>query len=66
MGQLFDMSKRIQQHIDDEGLDVFRIRGMLAMQCGFLITLIHEDEPDDPEKVAALRTAALDVLDLRI
>lgn len=58
MGQLYDYSVRIQQHIDANSLDVFKTRGDLAMKCGFIITLISPHDPDDPQKVAALRDAA--------
>jgi hypothetical protein len=62
MGRLYDDCIRIQQHIESNGLDVFRTRGELAMQCGFLITLIKPDEPDDPQKIRALEDAARDLL----
>jgi hypothetical protein len=62
MGRLYDDCARIQQHIDAQGLDVFRTRGELAMRCGFLITLIKPEDPDDPQKIKALEDAARDLL----
>jgi hypothetical protein len=66
MGKLYDYCVQVQQHIERNGLDVFKTRGALAMRCGFLITLVEENDPDDPSKVASLRQAALDVLGLRL
>lgn len=67
MGKLFDFSQQIQKHIEDNNLDVFRTRGELAMRCGFIVTLIKPDDPDDPGKIEALRSAAKTALgiDLR-
>jgi hypothetical protein len=66
MGKLYDLSVRIQQHVEQNGLDVFKVRGQLAMRCGFLVSLVSQDDPDDPQKIAALREAARDVLDLKL
>ena len=66
MGRLYDDCNRIQQHIEQQGLDVFRTRGELAMRCGFLITLIRPDDPDDPIKISALEDAARDLLGLTL
>ena len=66
MGQLYEYSTKIQQHIEANGLDVFRTRGELAIKCGFLVTLIDENEPDDPAKLTALREAAREVLGLQL
>lgn len=62
VGQLYDYAQRVQQHIERNGLDVFKTRGALAMRCGFIITLIEPDEPDDPQKLNALRSASREVL----
>lgn len=66
MGKLYDDCQRIQAHIEANGLDVFRTRGALALQCGFLITLVEPGDPDDSAKVDALRKAARDVLNLEL
>lgn len=62
MGKLYDYSVKIQEHIDTNHLDVFKTRGELAMKCGFIITLIGPNDPDDPQKVEALRAAAKSTL----
>ena len=61
MGKLYDYCAQIQQHIDSSGADVFRTRGALALKCGFLVTLITADEPDDPKKIEDLRLAAREI-----
>jgi len=66
MGRLYDYCQEIQSHIERNGLDVFRTRGALALQCGFLITLVGPNDPDDPEKMRALREAARDVLGIEL
>lgn len=64
MGRLYDDCTRIQEYIDRNNLDVFRTRGALALECGFLITLIGPNDPDDSQKIEALRKAAKNVLGL--
>lgn len=66
MGKLYDYSVRIQNHIEDSGLDVYKTRGALAMKAGFLFSLIGPEAPDDPELIRALKEAALEVLGLRL
>ena len=66
MGVLYDMCQEIVNVIDARELDKFRTRGAINMSTGFMITLVHEDDPDDPERIAALRKAAMEVLGLRL
>jgi hypothetical protein len=66
MGTLYDYCARIEEHIEREDLDVFRTRGELALRAGFLITLVSPDDPDDSEKIMALREAAAEVLGLQL
>lgn len=66
MGKLYDYAQRIEDHIQRNNLDVFKTRGAIAMKVGFIITLIRPEEPDDPDKVQALRAAAQDLLGLRL
>jgi len=66
MGKLYDYCQQIQQHIERNNLDVFKSRGELALRCGFLISLIGPDEPDDADKIAALRDAARDVFGITL
>lgn len=64
MGKLYEYCTRIQEHVERNQLDLFRTRGALALQCGFLVSLVGPDDPDDPHKIDALRRAAKSVLDL--
>jgi hypothetical protein len=66
VGKLYNYAQQIEQHIQRNNLDVFKTRGAIAMRVGFIITLVNPDDPDDPDKVAALKTAAEDVLGLRL
>lgn len=66
MGQLYDECQQLTAHIEREQLDEFRTMGRIAMKCGFLLSLIGPDEPDDPEKIASLHRAAQEVLDITL
>lgn len=66
MGKLYDYCQEIQRHIETNNLDVFKSRGELALRCGFLISLVGPDDPDDAEKLQALRQAALEVFNIHL
>ncbi|MDO8879660.1 MAG: hypothetical protein Q7W44_02505 [Coriobacteriia bacterium] len=66
MGKLYDYAQRIEEHIQRNNLDVFKSRGAIAMRVGFIVTLVRPDDPDEPEKVQALKEAASEVLGLRL
>jgi hypothetical protein len=66
MSKLYDYAMTVQRYIESNNLDVFKTRGALAIQCGFLITLVGPNDPDDPEKIRALKVAAEDVLGLKL
>lgn len=66
MGKLYDYCGQIQGHIERNQLDVFRTRGALNLKCGFLISLVSPSDPDEPERIAALREAAREVLGLEL
>lgn len=66
MGKLYDDCVLIQQHIESNRMDVFTTRGALALKCGFLITLVRPDDPDDPARLQALEAAAREVLGLEL
>lgn len=66
MGVLYDYSQQIQEHIQRNNLDVFKARGEIALRCGFLISLIKQDDADDPQKIAALQDAAKTIFDLEL
>jgi hypothetical protein len=66
MGKLYDYAGRIEEHIRVNNLDVFKTRGAIAMRVGFIVTLIKPEDPDEPEKLKALRAAAEEVLGLHL
>lgn len=66
MGKLYDACKQVIDYIDSSGQDVFKARGSIAMRTGFLITLVREDDPDDPVKVKAVVDAAQEVLGINV
>lgn len=66
MGRLYDTCKQVIEHIDSSGEDVFKARGSIAMRTGFLITLVREDDPDDPAKINAVISAAEEVLGFHV
>jgi hypothetical protein len=66
MGQLYDYCQQVQQHIERNNLDVFKSRGEIALRCGFLVSLVGPNDPDDPEKIRALREAARDIFHLEL
>jgi hypothetical protein len=66
MGLLFDLKSKIDKAIDDKKLDGATVRGKIALQTGFLLSLVNASTPDDPTKIEKLRRAAADVIQLRI
>ena len=58
--------RQIDAVIVEKGLDHFRTRGLISLQLGFMVGLISEETPDDPEKLQALLDAAESVLGVRI
>jgi hypothetical protein len=66
MGKLYDNCQTVQQHIESQGLDIYKARGEIAMRCGFLIALVKPDDPDDPQKLQALQAAARDIFNLNL
>jgi hypothetical protein len=63
---MYQALKQIDALIVEQGRDLFRTRGLISLKLGFMVGLISEDTPDDPEKLQALLDAAEDVLDVRI
>jgi len=66
MGKLYDYCQRVQQHIESSGLDIYKSRGEIAMRCGFLMPLVKPSDPDDAQKIQALRDAAKDLFGLNL
>lgn len=66
MGRLYDMVKELELQIEKTDADFYESLGFVSMKAGFLMSLVSPDTPDDPEKINALRTAAQNVLGLRL
>lgn len=66
MGQLYDLRMKIEQVIEDQKLDAFRIKGAIGLSSGVVFAMVRPDTPDDPTKVQKLREAAREVLKLAI
>ena len=66
MGVLYDLRVKIDKTIDERKLDAAATKGKIALQAGFLLSLVSPSSPDDPTKVAKLKKAAADVLQLKV
>jgi hypothetical protein len=66
MGILFDLKTKIDKAIDEKKLDSSAVRGKIALQAGFLVSLISASSPDDPVKIDKLRKAAESVMQLKL
>lgn len=66
MSVLYDLRVKIDKTIDERKLDAAATRGKIALQTGFLLSLISPTSPDDPAKLEKLKKAAADILQLRI
>jgi len=66
MGTLNDMKTKIDKVIADKKLDGPAIRGKIALQTGFILSLVNASSPDDPVKVDKLKKAVESVLQLKL
>ena len=66
MGKLYEACQTVIRQIEARGLDTYRCRGALAMETGFLVSAVGPNDPDDPERVARLRDAAMSLYGIQI
>ena len=66
MSQLYDMKLLIEQKIKDDKLDAPQVKGKIGLRCGTVLAFISPTTPDDPAKVAKLKTAVKEVLNLNL
>lgn len=66
MGTLNDMKTKIDKVIVDRKLDGATIRGKIALQTGFILSLVNASSPDDPVKVDKLKKAVESVLQVKL
>jgi len=66
LGKLYDGCQEVLQEIDRQGLDLFKTRGALALETGFLVSMVGPDDPDDAARIELLKMAARDVLGMSL
>lgn len=62
MGRLYDGVQAIERAIQARGLNPNETRGLIGMKAGFFLVIVRPETEDDPAKIAALRSAAEEVL----
>jgi len=66
MGRLYTGCQQVLQEIDRQGLDPFKTRGALALETGFLVSMIGPNDPDDAAKIELLKQAAQKVMGMSL
>ena len=66
MSQLYDMKLVIEQKIKDDKLDAAEVKGKIGLRSGTVLAFISPTTPDDPAKVAKLKAALKEVLNLNL
>ncbi len=61
MGQLFELSKKIDDIISQKGMDRMTTRGKIGLKSGVLMAF-NEKTPDDDEKIQKIKEAAKEIL----
>jgi hypothetical protein len=64
LGALFDMCRDATTRLESkhaEPMALLRAKGELASKAGFLVALVAQSDPDDPEKMRRLHMAALEI-----
>lgn len=66
MGRLWDACQEVDALIASRGLDPYKTKGQISLEAGFFLSFIMESDPDDEDKLQALRDACQAVLGERI
>ncbi len=66
MSNLYLLRLKIDQIIEKKKLDPFKVRGEMSLRVGFIVGLIDENTPPDPDKIRALKEAASAILNEKI
>jgi hypothetical protein len=64
MGKLFEMRQKIEKAIEDKNLPALKVKGTIGLKTGLDVSVITPETPDDEAKIAKLRQAVKEVLDL--
>lgn len=66
MSELYDLRLRIEEQVKAKGLDLMEVKGKIGLRSGKLLAFITPTTVDDPESIAKLKKAALEVLNLAL
>ena len=66
MGELYDLRLRIEEQVKAKGLDLMEIKGKIGLRSGKLFAFITPTTADEPEAIAKLKKAAMEVLNLSL
>jgi len=61
MGALYDMCQKLMQQVESDNpnpMDLLRMKGEIARNAGFMVSLVSAKDPDDPAKMAGVQAAA--------
>lgn len=62
MSQLYALCRTVHDRLESrhghDPLELIRAKGALVARTGFVVSLVMPTDPDDPEKIVALRRAA--------
>jgi hypothetical protein len=61
MGKLLELNHKIDQLIEQKGLDKKLTRGKIGLKSGVLLAF-NENTPDDPEKIKRIQAAVKEIL----
>ncbi len=61
MGQLLEISKKIDEIISQKGMDKLSTRGKIGLKSGVLMAF-NENTPDDMAKIQKIKDAAREIL----
>lgn len=61
MGQLFEISNKIDDIISQKGMDRLTTRGKIGLKSGVLMAF-NENTPDDSGKITKIKDAAREIL----
>ncbi|MCX9011589.1 MAG: hypothetical protein OIN66_10770 [Candidatus Methanoperedens sp.] len=65
MGQLLELSKKIDDIISEKGLDRLTTRGKIGLKSGVLMAF-NDNTPDDAEKIQKIKEASKEILGVAI
>ncbi len=62
MGRLYDAIRKVDGLIESKGLDAFQVRGQISLKAGFFMAIVTPEDPDDPDRIAALKSAVREII----